>query len=86
MITETIEAALAAALAEWKPAQGPTLTALRRYALRSRLSGHSLRELKDALTLEQMVAERNKLDRPLVKGDYVNLLTETTLQALTEKR
>lgn len=86
-VTTTIQSALNAALREWTPGgQGPSLMALRRYALRSALSGHTLRELKDALTLQEMVAERDKRNRPLVKGDYVNLLAEKTIQAQAEKR
>lgn len=53
---------------------GTSLTKLRRYSLIERLSGHTLRELKDALTLPEMVAERGRLARPLVKNDYVLLL------------
>ena len=61
-----------------------SLTSLRRYALITKLSGHTLRELKDALTLPEMVAERGRLGRPLVKNDYVNILTSKALRSLTE--
>ena len=61
-----------------------SLTSLRRYSLIVKLSGHTLRELKDALTLPEMVSERGRLGRPLVKDDYVQLLTSKALHSLTE--
>lgn len=85
-VTETIQEALAAALKEWKPgADTPSLTALRRYALRSRLDGHRVGELKAALTIEEMFAERNRVGRALVKADYIELLVTRTLRAHVRK-
>lgn len=63
---------------------GETRTSLRRYRLVRLLSAHTLRELKDALTLREMVAERGRLGRPLVKDDYVNVLVTKALLSLTE--
>lgn len=58
---------------------GSDLDNLRRYALITRLSGHTVPELRDALTLREIAAERGRLGRGLAKNDLVNLLTSRVL-------
>lgn len=47
---------------------------IRRYELRSRLSGHTVAELLDTLTVAQVAAARHKLGGPPRKDDLIDLV------------
>lgn len=53
---------------------------IRRYELMSRLSGHTVPQLRDALTVEQLAAARHEAGHALSKGDLIAVIVKHTMK------